>query len=279
MENEKLPLQIQQAIDEYAPVEKDGLTLWPVRVKEHELFRQARPALELLQQSLPVRLLSMPLLQALYRMDLELIASGLPPTGLFTSAVLGLVLALRLGEGQDLETRLGMVTVRSEPDDPSTLKELTMVLDGEELVRVTPRSYTKLRRIIAAQNGITLWSSEADPELVEAERVMREKNAADLVPDLRKEIMAVSILTHTDRREVLEWPLLRFTETADSVRHLLEYVICAINEGAGCTWKGGNPVPHPWFERSTGGSNGGLVELSSLDRGNAEKAVAAQMRP
>ena len=68
---DRLPLQIQKAVRRYRPIQAAGLTLYPIKVKDLDQFQLAKPALEALQQSFPVRLMSMPILQAFYQLDHE----------------------------------------------------------------------------------------------------------------------------------------------------------------------------------------------------------------
>ena len=97
MDND-LSLQINKAIRRYEPVEVGALTLYPMCVRDFETFQLARLALEAMQQSFPVALMSMPILQAFYKLDYEAASKGETVTGLTSSALLGLALALRLGE-------------------------------------------------------------------------------------------------------------------------------------------------------------------------------------
>ena len=59
-----LPLSMVQAVSQYEPIWAEGLRLFPIRVREFETFSMARAAIEFMQQSLPVALMSKPLLQA-----------------------------------------------------------------------------------------------------------------------------------------------------------------------------------------------------------------------
>ncbi|MFR5026480.1 MAG: hypothetical protein ACLTC3_10085 [Evtepia gabavorous] len=75
----ELSSAIRRAIRRDEPVVVDGITLYPIRVAEYEEFLTARPAIEVMQRTFPVRLLSVPLLQALYTMDLEAVEAGQAP--------------------------------------------------------------------------------------------------------------------------------------------------------------------------------------------------------
>ena len=67
----ELPLHIKKAIERYKEVEVDGMTLYPIKVSEYEEFLQARPALEYMQQSMPIEYMSMPILQAFFQILLR----------------------------------------------------------------------------------------------------------------------------------------------------------------------------------------------------------------
>lgn len=273
---DRLPLQIQKAVRRYRPIQAAGLTLYPIKVKDLDQFQLAKPALEALQQSFPVRLMSMPILQAFYRLDHEAAVEGRELTGLFSSALLGLALALRIGEGLDLGERLRQFTIVPEPDDHSRLKFVAALLNGEEMVKITPAQYGKLRKLIAVQNGVEIYGDDANPELVEAERIMRSQGQ-QLRGSVEDEIRFVSLLGY-DEDAIDDWAILKLHDKANAMRRVLDYVVCAINEGAGCTWKGGNPAPHPWMEKPEQGTIA-LTELSAFAKGAAANAALQEQAP
>lgn len=267
----ELPFDIQKSIRRYEAIQVDGLTLYPIRVKEYDAFLRARPAIEALQQSFPVRFMSMPLLQAYYQMDVEAASNGEPLTGLFSCAILALALSLRLGEGQSLGERMRQITITPNPSDPLKLQHLSVWINGEELVTIKPTQFAKIRQIIAAQNGVKLYGEEANPELVKAEQEMRSQSAKDLDGTIEDEIDFVATLCHCDESEIDEWPVLRLQKRSESLRRVIDYVVCGINEGNGCTWKGGNPAPHPWLPKKIISS--GLVAASEFMNGAGERAI------
>lgn len=267
----ELPLQIQKSARRYEAIQVDGLTLYPIKVREYGEFSRARPAIEALQQSFPVRFMTMPLLQAYYQMDYEAAANGEAMTGLFSCAILTLVLALRLCEDAPMEERMRQIRIEPMPGNPAQLKQLSMWLGGEELVTVKPAQFAALRQIIAAQNGVKLYGDDANPDLVRAEQEIRAKSAEGLEGDIEDEIGFVAALSHCDESEIDEWPILKLQNRSGALRRVIDYAVCGINEGAGCTWKGGNPVPHPWLRKKAYG--GGLVSASDFLGGAAERAI------
>lgn len=268
----EIPTHIKRAIDQFQPVEVDGLTLYPITVRDYDDFMEASPAVSVMQQSLPVTMLSVPLLTAYYRMALNAIAGNDEGADLFYRAVLFLAMALRVGEGLPAKRRAMLFTPVIDKDDPSVLKCLRFTVNGEETQEITPVRFQRLRPILAAQNGIELISEDANPELVEAEREINQANGPKLHVELADEISFVAALSHTEEREIYDWPILKLQRREKSYTHLLQYVICGAAEAQGTKWKDGNPFPHPYYERIKRQS-AALKNLQDVASGAAAKAV------
>lgn len=258
----ELPFVIEQAVRRYEKIETDGLILWPVRVKEYNEFLMARPALEIMHQSLPVAMMRIPLLSALYKMDYEAAISGKPPTGLFSRALLALALSLRLGEGQEAEERLKRFRVAVERGKPETLLRVCWTDGRGEEQSITPARFQNLRRIIAAQNGVKVESDKANPNIVQAQKDLGT-NGVQLDANVYDLVSAVSALSGAGEAEIDEWPIMRLEAASRSWRRILDYLICGFGEVNGTTWKNGNPTPHPFFGRARDG--GGAMRV--LDSG------------
>lgn len=270
--NETLPLNIQKAIRRYEMIEICGLRLYPVKVKYFDEFQMARASLEALQQSFPVRLMSVPFLQAVYCLDYEAVVKGEPATGLLSGALLGLALALRLGEGQSTDERIKQFSIKVDPKDHTRLKSVFALLNGEEIVEITPAQYAKIRPIIAAQNGVELYGDEANPALVKAERDIAELNNVKLKFSVEQMIASVCALSGADETDVDEWPILKLQNRAESIQRPLDYIACAIGAAVGGFGKNGNPVPHPFYERMEKTSV--HMALGDFANGAGERAVA-----
>ena len=79
----EIPASVMAKIRRYSPIETDGITLYPITVGEYDAFDQARPAIEFVQQSLPVAYVSMPLLQAFYAIEIKSLRMSLYPNPTF----------------------------------------------------------------------------------------------------------------------------------------------------------------------------------------------------
>lgn len=271
----ELPLSILRSVRTYEPIITDGLTLYPVLVEEYDSFLIARTALEVLHQSLPVAMMRIPLLSALYQMDYEAAASGKTPTGLFSRALLALALALRLGQGKEPVERVGLFQLAAERDKPQTLACLRFLDESGETKEIKPAQFNLLRQIIAAQNGVKLESDTANPDLVKAQKLMASANAMPLDANIDDLIAAVAALSGAEESDIIGWPILKLEKRSDSYRRILDYLVCGVGEVSGTTWKGGNPNPHPFFKRIRDG-NGVLSVIGGTADGSTKTAPKAQ---
>lgn len=266
-----LSLEMEKAVRRFEPIETEGLTLYPIQVKDIDEFTTARPAIEFMQQSLPVAMLSKPLLQAYYTLELDAAKNGQPGSGLFYKCILFLLLAMRVGNGLPSEKRIELVDLELQANDPTRLKSVLIFANGE-VKRITPMQFQRLRPILAAQNGIELVSENANPELVQAERDLAEMNAPKL--QYRVETLKATIATFSgaDEADMEEWPILKLLLRRDAVQRLAGYITCSFAEAQGGKWKHGNPFPSPLYDREIDYC-GGLIDMSTFAGGAGMRAV------
>lgn len=267
----EIPLAHKRAVSRYESIKTEGLTLYPIRVSEYEEFLTARPAIEVVIQSLPVRLISLPLLEAVFRIDYEKMSAGEPMTGLFYRTLLFLALSLRLGEGEKSEDRVRMFRPVVDPSDNMKLKALYFDIDGEEK-KITPVMYHRLRPILAAQNGVELVGENANPDLLEAERDIAAQNGPQLEVSVEGLISSVAALSNIDEGEIYDWPILKLQNRQKALKRALDYVICGVGETQGTKWKGGNPYPHPFYDKVKEDS-ASLMSLENFAGGRGLEAI------
>lgn len=267
----ELPLNIKKSIGKFEPIEAEGLILYPVLVENYYEFLAAKASLEFMQQRLPVELMSEPLLSAYFKLDTHQV-EGVEPTGIFMAALLMLSLALRLKPEGSIEEQVRQFNVLVDPNDTSRLKGLRFLYNGEEQATITPIQFQKIRPIIAAQNGIELPDESANPEIVDAENDLAESKAPKLDINIPALVSAGALVSGADETEVYKWAILKLSNRLESAKRVLDYMICGIGESQGTKWKGGNPHPHPWFNRQKDG-NAGLMPIESFANGQGLGAV------
>ena len=260
-------------IDRYKPVEVEGFTLYPITVEHYEEYLIASQAIGYMQQQLPIELMSIPLLSAFFKIDLERAMKGETPTGLYTSAVVALVLALRLANDDEdvLECCKQFVPLTSQ-SDPTDLKALAFVDAQGDTRTITPIQFTKMRNVIAEQNGIEIPDELDNAELVQAEKDLAERKAPKLDVKIVDMVQAAVAFTGKDEDEIYQWAVLKLTRTLEMHKRILDYAVDAIAEGSGASWKGGNPVPHPFFARVKEGSDA-LIDMDKFAGGQGLQAM------
>lgn len=270
----ELPMKYKKLVDRYKPIKVEGFTLYPFTVEHYEEYLVASQAIGYMQQKLPIDLMSMPILSAFFKMDLQRAVKGDVPTGLFTSALVSLVLALRLAkDGEDVfESCRNFVPITSQ-NDPTQIKLLAFNdPNSGETKTITPVQFSTLRPIIAAQNGIEIPDELENPELVQAEQDLAEKKAPKLNVKINNLVVAAADMTGKEEEEIYGWAVLKLTRRLEMHKRILDYQICAISEGNGASWKGGNPVPHPYFEREKEGSDA-LISMDQFAGGQGLRAM------
>ena len=186
-------------------------------------------------------------------------------------AVLALVLALRLGDGQPMQERLKRVLPTFDRKTGKKLQSLILITDGGEPIEISPVKFGRLRPVIAAQNGIEIPPLDANPELVEADRAVRMMNAPKLEMVLEDKVSFVTLASGADEDEIYDWPILKFNRRSIAAERVLSYLIFGIGENSGMVkYKNGNPCPSPYFRRKQ--QSLGMVALSEFRRG-AEQEI------
>ena len=267
-----LPLHIEKAVSRYQPVEYLGYKLFPIKVRDLEEFTQARPAIEFVQRSLPTTYWAKPLLSAYFDLDIAAVLSGKAQTGMFARAIQFLVLSLRLGEGLPMEQRMKLMQPMIDAEEPTKLKGLRFLINGEEQRVMPPEHFQILRPILAAQNGIELEAEDANPELLEAERDIADQNGPKLEFSLHALMSTISTLTGKTLAEMDEWSIAELMDKQKDFNRVLRFVTCAVAEGSGASWKGGNPYPSPFFERIKENSSA-LIAMESYAGGAGVQAM------
>ena len=269
----ELPLKIKKAISRYQPVEVEGFTFYPITVEEYDNFLIASSAIDFMQQSLPVALLSVPLLTAYWQLDIENAENGTPVDGKFSRALLFLAMALRIMPDAEPIERVKAFQVEFDPKNHKKLISLRFRLNGTEQCKITPVQFQRIRPILAAQNGIKLQSDTANPELVQAERDIAEQNNPNLDINLEDMICSVSALTGTTEDEIYGWPIKKLNQTVSALRRAMDYIICGVGATQGAKWKNGNPSPSPFFERTKEKSSA-LIAAEQFANGGGARAIS-----
>lgn len=225
------------------PIMWNGLTLFPVKVADYELFSAVKMSITAVHQTMPPQYVSMRYLEALYAMEADGQAAGTGP-GLFGRLLLLLTLAFQLPAPKEgsLEALIPMV----KRNAPHKLVSL-LLRQGDAAGEITPQNFDHLRELLAEQNGIVLPDESENADFLESERQPLER--ASLQIDFESLLYSVALASHTQPEEIFNWTIRKFSRMEAAADRSKGYLIAALTEGAGSKYKNGNPYPSWRFDR------------------------------
>ena len=229
-----------QGVEKYAKtvqknkeIEFDGFVFYPLTVNDYELYYAARPAFELFQASLPIKLARLSWLPCLWEIDKE---SG--------SKLVPLVLCV-IGKALHLPEVNGGYRIEAVQNGD----ELKGFFFPDFALFMSLQQTDEVRRIIAAQNEYEIPNENQNPELVEAAQYNARMKSQALKTDFEALVYSVSVNSGADYDEVWEWPMRKFLKTSAAVDRKLGFLLCGLAEAQGATYKHGNPYPSWKYDR------------------------------
>lgn len=220
------------------PIECRGLIFYPILMAQYEEFLECQTALLLRMTSLPVQYMAMPLLAALWAMDIDSIKATGKIVGLFERVIHFLYLSLRLGyDRKDI--------IRTVKFDTSDIRKLTHieVTQGGNTVQITPREFSVyFRPLMAEQNGLTLPDESMTPELVKAEQDLQRLHALPVNYDVDTLIASVAYQSLVNEREIDDWTVYQFDRRRNAIDRDKHFMLFGQAEMSGMVkFKKGNP--------------------------------------
>ena len=160
----------QEAVRMGTPIEWNGLTLFPILMKDYNRFIIAQMGLTAQQQTLPSKYVVMRYLEALYALDYDVRTNGGPQGGFFSRILLFLMLSLRLEvrKGLDGEEYIPIGN-QTEKDNQRKLTVLE-VTQGEVTVEITPQNFVTLREIMDEKKDKEQQDETTNAEMVKEKR-------------------------------------------------------------------------------------------------------------
>lgn len=257
----KTAYKYSEANRNFQPIEYNGLKFYPLLVKHAALYQNAKPAMELMLSTLPLRYVRMTWAEALDALDREAKAVN-TPTGFFGSFLLLLCVALRL----DLEKDPQACIIGRNTDN--SISAIVVKQDGKDPVALTQKDFGEVREILAAQNGYTIPDENWNPDLVRAQAYLREQESASSSGgSLEDAVFALAAATGRRSTEIWDWPLREYREMQSAVDRRLRFEIYTAAELSGqVKFTKGNPCP-TWIWENKGALPRGFTSLKELDDG------------
>lgn len=233
------------ALDHDEPIEVGGFIIYPILMSEYRMFMAAKNVLLIRQGSLPAKYAVMRYLSALYAMDRDAAADGLPVPRLIGGVLMMLSLAMRF----PADALLRQTTIITSERDDGELVSLDMQL-GDRLLRLTPEVFDRLRPLIAAQNGLELPDESENADLVESENDIAASGEVPVSFDARTEIMSVARDQRKRYSEMLSYTIREYTDLKAAIDRDKMFTIYRTAECSGqVKFTHGNPVPSWCYDR------------------------------
>lgn len=250
-----------------APIEYNGLTLYPLTVDQYETFLSAKPAIELMQGSLPPALARLGWLECLWELDKQSIQTNGKAAGFMRQLILLLAECLRLTPVKSANGHTGY------PLRPTLDKEMRItgiLLENTSApTLISKQQAGEIRRIIALQNGYEMPNESWNAELLR-ESKRGQKGDANLTFSLEDLVYSVAINSGKEPEEVWDWPIRKFQLAQNAIDRRLGYQIFTQAEMTGMVkFNDGNPYPTWKYDRKTELPSGfkTLEELEASTKG------------
>lgn len=255
-------IQYSEELRTFQPIAFRGLDFYPLTVKHFALYQNAKPAMELMLSTLPIRFVRYSWIQALLALDLE--AQGEQKrTGFFASVLLLLDAALRTDFLHDSQS---LIPVQAKD---GKFGALVVRQPGKEATVLAESDFSEVREILAAQNNYTIPDENWNPELVRAQAYLRDRESGSVSGgSLEDAVFALAAATGQRAGEIWDWPIREFLQMQNAVDRRLRFQLYTAAELSGqVKFKHGNPYP-TWIWEQTGKLPRGFTSLKELDEGS-----------
>jgi hypothetical protein len=242
----KPAIQYQDEIREFQPVEFEGLKFYPLQVKQLALYQIAKPAMELMLSTLPLRFVRCSWINALEAMDREAAEKKIK-TGYFGSFIRLLDAALRT----DVLHNPSSIIIAHNKD--GTFAALLIQQEKNQKIALLEKHFTTVREILAEQNGYTIPDENWNPDLVRAQAYLRgQQTGSESGGSLEDAVFALAAATGHRASEIWNWPIREYLQMQSAVNRRLCFEIYKTAELIGnVKFTKGNPYPSwIWDSRS-----------------------------
>ena len=225
-----------------APITAASLPWFPILMRDYELFLNAKPIFTLRLSTLPPSYAALDFLNAVFQMDTDFAAAG-KPSVLFQTLLSLYALALRLPREQFFS---GVRFKKTENG---------FSFEGISVGDVFLFSFflsTKIRSLIAEQNGILLPDEADNAEIMEAysQKLKTNQNQNRLHFSTDDLIASVAFQSRVRESEILsDWTVREFEARRSAIDRDKNHKIYAQAELSGFVkFKNGNPAPSWCFD-------------------------------
>lgn len=254
------------------PIEELGLTFYPIQMFHYEEFLMCKDALTLRLSTLPVKYAVKDYLNAIFALEIDSVKDKGENVGLFTRIIILFMLSLRI-EGDIKEFISKQIKFRKIGKTDFEIDRIVMKQE-DKTVEIKAKDFsTRLRKLIAEQNGVELPEEDLNIELVKGQQELGELNGSKIKLNTSTEslISSVAYNSKVSEREIDEWTIREFENRRKAIERDKKYTLYSQAELSGMvTFKKGNPFPS-WCYDSIDESMGTMTTSAlAKQNGNVE---------
>lgn len=250
------------------PIEAYGLTLYPIMMEDYDEYLMCKDAWAIMHGSLPAKYLNTDFLSALFAMSLDETRNDVPPeerSAAFQRVIRLFYMALRLTD-DEIEQVAGDIVYKQVTDEMIGIGSITIHQSGKA-TEITPSLFSsKLRPLIAFQNGIELPDENTNPDLIRLHNKIHEHDAqVRLKMDADDLLASVAYQSSVPLSALMQWTVREFVYRIRAIDRDKRFTLCGQAEMSGfASFKDGNPAPS--WQYDTDVDNLGTTSLSEIGK-------------
>lgn len=248
---------IIRAVRSSQPIKICGLTLYPITMRDYDEFLLCKDALAIQHSSLPAQYLAMDFMSALFALALEEThnkeeqKAPSENTAAFQRVLRLLFLALRIPD--DIANNIENDIVYVRKNNALVIDHITIHQNGEE-ISLTPAIFSsRIRPLLAYQNGIQLPDERTNPDLIkEIQKYQKSDESVNLKVNADDLIASVAYQSYISEAEIAGWTVRQFEYRRRAIERDKRFMLCGQAEMSGfASFKNGNPSPSWCYDVET----------------------------
>lgn len=256
------------------PVNCLGLTFYPIQMCHYELFLLCKNALAVRLSTLPVKYAIKDYVNAIFALEVDSAKENKSVGGIFGKILELWKLSLRIDDFGGEDIFKDTLRFRKTADGGLEIDRFVVTQENKTVEISAEEFSTKVRNLIAMQNGIELPDENQSADLARAQEQMHELRSSGikLNQSVDSLISSVAYLSRVRERDIDEWTVLEFENRRKSIERDKKYTLYGQAEMSGMvSFKKGNPYTSWCYD--TIDESAGTMSLSELQKQNGDIAV------
>ena len=247
------------------PYNAFGLLIYPLTVKQYDMFMACESALTIRMSSLPVVYATKTYAQAMFSMCMDESLQDSYVRGCWAKFLWLLCESLHINT-ENADVQVKHIVDKGDKSNLTALIITQYTSEAENVIRLGASQIGQIREIIAELNGRHLPDESENLELVQADEDIRLLNGTVSL-DVDTDDLIASVASYQRKRiyEIEEWTIWEFEKIRDAMERERRFTVTNIGEMSGMVkWERGNPYPSLFFNKKK--ENLGVVSAEAFQR-------------